>query len=77
MFYNYLKAAVVVRDFSKGLKAIIAAKAAVNFNLIEITKEPLVCLKDKDEELFKVVEVVVYKGLNYKQLQHILLQLYK
>jgi len=77
VFYNYLKVAVVVRDFSKGLRAVIAAKAAVNFNLIEITKEPLVCLEDEDEERFKVVEVVVHKGLNYKQLQHVLLQLYK
>jgi len=46
VFYNCLKAAVVVGDFSKGLRAAIAAKAAINLSLTEITKEPLVCLKD-------------------------------
>ena len=46
VFYNCLKAAVVVRDFAKGLSTIIAAKATVNLGLTEIFKEPLVCLLD-------------------------------
>ena len=46
MLYNYLKVVVVVRDFSKGLRAVIAAKAAINLSLTKITKEPFVCLKD-------------------------------
>jgi hypothetical protein len=45
-FYNCLKAAVVVGDFSKGLRAAIAAKAAVDLGLTEIINEPLICLAD-------------------------------
>jgi MULE transposase domain len=45
-FYDCPKAAVVVRDFFKGLGAAIAAKAAVDLSLTEIIDEPLVCLKD-------------------------------
>jgi len=67
VFYNCPKAAVVVKDFSKGLRAIIAAKAAINLSLTEIIKEPLVCLADQDKELPKATKVIVYKGLNYKQ----------
>jgi hypothetical protein len=46
VFYNCPKAAVVVEDFFKGLKAAIAAKAAVDLSLTNITEEPLVCLLD-------------------------------
>lgn len=76
-FYNCPKAAVVVGDFFKGLRAAIAAKAAVDLGLAEIIEEPLICLADQDKELPKAAEVIVYKGLNYRQLQHVLLQLCK
>ena len=46
VFYNCFEVAVVVRNFLKGLAAAIAVKAAVNLNLIEVVKEPLVCLTD-------------------------------
>jgi len=46
VFYNCLEAAVVIKDFLKGLIAAIAAKAAVNLSLIEVIKELLVCLTD-------------------------------
>jgi len=46
VFYNYPKVAVVVRDFLKGLVAIIAAKVAVNLGLTKVVKEPFVCLTD-------------------------------
>ena len=75
VFYNCLKAAVVVKDFSKGLAAAIATKAAINLSLTEVIKEPLVCLTNQDEEIPKAAKVVVYKGLKHKELQNILLQL--
>ena len=68
MFYNCPKAAVVVKDFSKGLRAVIAAKAVINLSLTEIIKEPFVCLADQDKELSKATKVIVYKGLNHRQL---------
>jgi MULE transposase domain len=46
VFYSCPKAAVVVGDFSKGLAAAMAAKAAVDLNFIEVVEEPLVCLTD-------------------------------
>jgi hypothetical protein len=46
MFYDCLKAAVVVEDFSKGLGAAIVAKVAVDLGLTKVIKEPLVCLAD-------------------------------
>jgi hypothetical protein len=46
VFYNCPKAAVVVRDFSKGLAAAMAAKAAVDLSLTEVVEEPLVCPTD-------------------------------
>jgi hypothetical protein len=42
-FYNCPKAAVIVRDFAKGLGATCAAKAAVDLSLTKIIEEPLVC----------------------------------
>jgi len=45
-FYDCPKAAVVVGDFSKGLGAAVAAKAAVDLGLTEIIDEPLICLAD-------------------------------
>jgi len=44
VFYNCPKAAVVVRDFLKGLVAIIAVKAVINLSLTKVVKESLVCL---------------------------------
>jgi hypothetical protein len=75
VFYDCPEAAVVVGDFSKGLGAAMAAKAAVDLGLTEITEEPLVCLEDEDEELPRAAEVVVHEGLNHGQPQHVLLQL--
>ena len=75
VFYNYPEAAVVVRDFSKGLAAAMAAKVAVDLSLIEVVKEPLVCPTDQDEEILKAVEVVVHEGLEHREPQQILLQL--
>jgi hypothetical protein len=75
VFYNCPKVAVVARDFSKGLGAAIATKVVVDLGLTEITKEPLVCPKDKDGELPKAADVVVYEGLDYRQLPYVLLQL--
>jgi hypothetical protein len=46
----------------------MAAKAAVDLSLTEIIEEPLVCLLDQDEEMPKAAEVVVYEGLNYREL---------
>jgi hypothetical protein len=43
-FHDCPKAAVIVRDFAKGLRAACAAKAAIDLGLTEITEEPLVCL---------------------------------
>jgi len=45
-FYDCPEAAVVVGDFSKGLGAVVAAKAAVNLGLTEIIDEPLICPAD-------------------------------
>jgi len=45
-FYDCLKAAVIVRDFAKGLRAACAAKVAVDLSLTEIIEELLVCLLD-------------------------------
>jgi hypothetical protein len=59
VFYNYPKAAVVIRDFFKGLGAAMAAKVAVDLGLTKITKEPLVCPEDEDKELPKATKVVV------------------
>lgn len=54
-FYDCPKAAVVVRDFSKGFRA------AVDLGLTDIFEEPLVCLLGKDKELPGAVEVIVAK----------------
>lgn len=54
-FYNDPKAAIIVGDFSKRLRA------AVDLRLTTITKEALVCILDRDEELPKAACVVVAK----------------
>jgi hypothetical protein len=46
VFYNYSKAAVVVKDFSKGLRAVIVAKAVINLGLTKIINKPFICLVD-------------------------------
>jgi hypothetical protein len=75
VFNDCSEAGVIVGDFSKGLGAACAAKAAVDLSLTEITEEALVCSSEKDEELPEAVEVIVYKAL--RKPQHIFLQLYK
>jgi len=74
-FYNCLEAAVIVGDFSKGLRAACTAKAAVNLSLTEIINKALVCPLKRDEELLEAAEVVVYKAL--RALQRVFLQLCK
>jgi hypothetical protein len=46
VFYDCLKAAVVVKDFLKGFAAAMAAKAAVDLSLTDVIEEPLVCPTD-------------------------------
>jgi len=45
-FYNYLEAAIIIRDFTKGFKVACAAKAAVDLSLTKIIEELLICLLD-------------------------------
>jgi hypothetical protein len=66
-FYNCSKAAIIVRDFSKGLRAACAAKAALDLRLTKIEEEPLVCLLNEDEELPKATKVVVSKDVSMPQ----------
>jgi hypothetical protein len=72
-FHNCPEAAIIVGDFSKGLGAACAAKAAVDLGLTEITEEPLVCPPDRDEEMPEAAEVVVHEALGKPQA--VLLQL--
>jgi hypothetical protein len=72
-FYNCPDAAVIVGDFSKGLRAAVAAKAAVDLRLTTVTEEALVCPLDHDKELSEAAEVVVYEA--YRGVQYVLLQL--
>jgi hypothetical protein len=72
-FNDCPEAAVIVGDFSKGLGAACAAKAAVDLGLTVITDEALVCPPERDEEVPKAVEVVVHEALG--KLQHVYLQL--
>jgi len=58
-FNDCPEAAVIVGDFSKGLGAACAAKAAVDLGLTDITEEALVCPLERDEELLEAAEVVV------------------
>jgi hypothetical protein len=60
-FYNCSEAAVIVRDFSKDLRAACTAKAVVDLGLTEIINKALVCLSEKDKELSEAAEVVVHK----------------
>jgi hypothetical protein len=50
-FYDCPEPAVIVGDFSKGLRAACAAKAALDLGLTEITEEALVCPPEEDEEM--------------------------
>jgi hypothetical protein len=62
-FSDCPKAAVIIRDFSKGLRAACVAKVAVDLGLTKIIDEPLVCPLERDEELPKAASVVVHKAL--------------
>jgi hypothetical protein len=75
VFYDCPEAAVIVGDFAKSLGAAIAAKAAVDLGLTEITEEPLVCPADQDGEFLEAAEVMVHEELGYGQPQSVLLQL--
>ena len=72
-FYDCPEAAVIVGDFSKGLGAAVAAKAAVDLRLTTITEEALVCPPDRDEELPEAANVVVAE--DNRSPQQVLLQL--
>jgi hypothetical protein len=58
-FNDCLKTEVIVGDFSKGLGAVCAAKAAVDLSLTKIVDEALVCPLLRDKELLKAIEVIV------------------
>jgi hypothetical protein len=73
VFNDCPETAVIVRDFSKGLGAACAAKAAVDLGLTEIIDEALICPPERDKELPEAAEVIVYKALG--TLQQVLLQL--
>ena len=66
-FSDCPETAVIVRDFSKGLGAACAAKAAVDLGLTDITEEALVCPPERDEELPEAAEVVVHDALGRPQ----------
>jgi hypothetical protein len=66
-FYNCPKAAVIVRDFAKGLRAACVAKVAVDLSLTKIIEEPLVCLVDYDKEMLEAVQVIVHEKLGIPQ----------
>jgi hypothetical protein len=66
-FYDCLEAAIIVGDFSKGLGAACAAKAAVDLGLTEITEEPLVYPLDQDKEMPEAAQVVVREELGVPQ----------
>jgi hypothetical protein len=62
-FNDCPEAGVIVGDFSKGLGAACAAKAAVDLSLTEITEEALVCPPERDKELPEAAKVVVHETL--------------
>jgi hypothetical protein len=70
-FNNCPIAAVIVRDFSKGLRAACVAKAAVDLSLTEIINKALVCPLERDKELLEAAEVIVHKA--FRALQQLLL----
>jgi hypothetical protein len=72
-FHDCPEAVVVVGDFSKGLGAAMAAKAAIDLGLTDIFEEPLVCPADRDEELPEAAEVIVAEEVGRPQ--PVLLQL--
>jgi len=74
-FYNCPQNAVIIGDFSKGLKAACAAKAAVNLSLTEIINEALVCPPERDKEMLEAVKVIISK--DSRKPQHVLLRLFK
>jgi len=61
-FNDCPEAAVIVRDFSKGLGAACAAKAAIDLRLTDVTEEPLVCPPERDKELPEAAKVCVAKA---------------
>jgi hypothetical protein len=66
-FYDCPEPAVIVGDFSKGLGAACAAKAALDLGLTEITEEALVCPPEEDEEMPNAAQVVVHEELGSPQ----------
>jgi hypothetical protein len=60
-FNNCSEAAVIVRDFSKGLGAVCASKAAVDLGLTEITNDALVCPLEQDKEVSEVLKLLYIK----------------
>jgi hypothetical protein len=70
-FNDYLKAVVIVGDFSKGLGATCVAKATMDLGLTNIIEEALVYPLERDEELLEAAKVVVNEAS--RKPQHILL----
>jgi hypothetical protein len=74
-FNDCSEAAVIVRDFLKGLEAACTAKAAVDLGLTETTDEALVCPPEQDKKVSEAIEVVVHEAL--RKPQYMFLQLCK
>jgi hypothetical protein len=54
--------AIIIRDFSKGLRTTYIAKATMDLRLTNITKEPLVYPLKRDLELLEATKVIITKA---------------
>ena len=59
-FYDCTKLALIIRDFSKGLGAAVAAKTVADLASLEPTNE--IIIKQDNLDFLDVTEVVVGKG---------------
>src|SRR5436305_2822188 len=69
VFYDCPEAAIIVGDFSKGLGAAVAAKAAIDHGLVDIMEDALVCPPHRDQEIPEAAKVLI------TETQSVLLQL--
>src|SRR5207248_6358200 len=69
VFYDCPEAVVIVGDFSKGLGAAVAAKAAIDHGLVDIMEDALVCPPHRDQEIPEAAKVLI------TETQSVLLQL--
>ena len=59
VFYDCPEAVVIVGDFSKGLGAAVATKAAVDHGLVDIMEDTLVCPPHRDQEIPEAAKVLI------------------